>query len=590
MKNIFGSPTTETQLGVETAVPHDATPEITELKNDIENTAVKAGDEAPDSQDQLGVQKAEAVTILWTKKQLLVAYGFAFLVFFVVSMEQQIQNNLSYYVYSSFQLSPAYGVGTIVGAITTGVFRLPLAKIIDLTGRAEGLALMTCIATIGLIMMASCKTATVYAAAYSFYWVGFDGITYVLTIFIADTSSLKNRAWMEAWTTTPYIVTTFIGSRAAASFLETSGWRWGYGSFCIITPVIAAPIVFIILRNQRFAMKSGMIYKPDSGRSVLESIAFYFWEFDVVGLLLITAGISLILLPFSLASYQTKGWGSGMIIAMLVIGFLCLCAFPIWEKYVSKRCFIPFYLLKDRTILGACFLAMLIDISFYMWDTYFYYFLQVVYGLSIVNTGYMTNIFSIGSCFWAIPVGFAIKKSGYFKWIAFFSLGLEMLGAGLMIYFRSHDQGIGYQVMCQIFIAFGGGALVVCNQLAVMAAVSHANVAGIVAFLGLFSSVGSSIGLAVSEVIYQNTFYDALLGALPSHNETLAAELYASTTTQLLYPMGSDERTATIYAYEYTQKKLCIAALCWLIPGMFLISMWKNFRVSEMRQVKGLVA
>lgn len=65
-------------------------------------------------------------------------------------MEQQIQNNLSYYVYASFALSPAVGVGTIVGAITTGVFRLPLAKIIDLTGRAEGLALMTCIATIGM--------------------------------------------------------------------------------------------------------------------------------------------------------------------------------------------------------------------------------------------------------------------------------------------------------------------------------------------------------------------------------------------------------------------------------------------------------
>lgn len=75
MKNIFGSPVAETKLAVETAAPQATTPEVTELKNDVENPAVKSVDEVPDAHEQLGVQKAEAVTILWTKKQLLVAYG-----------------------------------------------------------------------------------------------------------------------------------------------------------------------------------------------------------------------------------------------------------------------------------------------------------------------------------------------------------------------------------------------------------------------------------------------------------------------------------------------------------------------------------
>ena len=81
-------------------------------------------------------------------------------------------------------------------------------------------------------------------------------------------------------------------------------------------------------------------------------------------MLLIVAGISLILLPFSLAAYQSKGWASGMIIAMLVIGFCCLVAFPIWEKFFSKKCFIPFELMSNRTIIGACLLAAFLDISF----------------------------------------------------------------------------------------------------------------------------------------------------------------------------------------------------------------------------------
>ena len=84
----------------------------------------------------------------------------------------------------------------------------------------------------------------------------------------------------------------------------------------------------------------------------------------VIGLLLIIAAFSLILLPISLANYQHKGWGSSTIIAMLVIGCICLLSFPIYEKFVSRKSFIPFYLLTDRSVVGACLLAAFLFISF----------------------------------------------------------------------------------------------------------------------------------------------------------------------------------------------------------------------------------
>ena len=105
-------------------------------------------------------------------------------------------------------------------------------------------------------------------------------MSYVLQVFVADTSSLKNRAFVTALTTAPYIATTFIGPRAAQSFIETSGWRWGYGVFTLITPVIALPIAYIIWNNQRKSSLAGLITKPQSGRSLFQSIEYYFWEFD----------------------------------------------------------------------------------------------------------------------------------------------------------------------------------------------------------------------------------------------------------------------------------------------------------------------
>jgi hypothetical protein len=79
-------------------------------------------------------------------------YNSVLLVYFVVSMEQQIQNNLVYNVYAKFQLSPIVSTAGIVGQIAVGVFKLPLARFIDIVGRAEGLALMTLITTIGMLM------------------------------------------------------------------------------------------------------------------------------------------------------------------------------------------------------------------------------------------------------------------------------------------------------------------------------------------------------------------------------------------------------------------------------------------------------
>lgn len=106
-------------------------------------------------------------------------------------------------------------------------------------------------------------------------------MAYVLDVFMADTSSLKNRALVFAFANTPYIVTTFIGPRAAESFLRTSGWPWGYGSFAIITPVITIPILTILWRNQRKAFRDGLLIRREkSGRSLMQGVIHYFWEFD----------------------------------------------------------------------------------------------------------------------------------------------------------------------------------------------------------------------------------------------------------------------------------------------------------------------
>ncbi|KAF2160496.1 hypothetical protein M409DRAFT_29117 [Zasmidium cellare ATCC 36951] len=544
---------------------------------------------AINSTGQDGVKKAQATTIVWSRNALLVVYALIFLIFFINSFQQQTSNNLVVYVTSSFTqvyLIPTVG---IVSTIVAGVIKLPVAKLMDIFGRPQGYVFMLTCAVLGLVLMAACNNITTYAAAQVFYWVGFNGIGYVLDVFIADTSSLQWRALLFAFTTSPYIATTFAGPAAAQSFLRTSGWRWGYGVYAILVPVISAPFLAVFWYNQRLARKQGILVpaREASGRTWTQSLVHYFIEFDFIGILLICAGFSLFLLPFSLATSSAQQWRSGHIIAMLAVGVVLLIAFGVWEKFFAKKPFLPFHYLTDRTVLGSCLLPMTTWISFYCWDGYFNPYLQTVHNLSVTNAGYVANIYNLGSCFWALIVGVLIRYSGRFKWIALAAVPFEILGTGLMIHFREASYGIGYVVMTQIFIAFAGGTLVICQEIAIMAAVGPANIAVALALQGLFASVGGAIGSSISGAIWTNTFYKYLVANLPQETVANATVIYSSITSQLLYPPGDPTRIVIDEGYVYAQQYMCIAGTAILSLCFIWVLMWKDYQVKDFKAPPG---
>lgn len=415
-------------------------------------------------------------------------------------------------------------------------------------------------------------------------------MTYTINIFIADTSALKNRALMFAFVSSPYVATTWIGGPVATSFLNGAGYRWGYGTFAIVTPVITAPLIALFLWNYMKARKSGLLPLDQTNRSWAESIKYYVIEFDVVGILLICAGLALFLLPFSLYSYQPKGWKSPMIIAMIIVGGVLLIAFGFYEKFIAPKCFIPYELLSDRTIVCACLVSGSRFVSYNIWDSYFSSFLQVVTDLSVTEASYVTNIYNVGACFWSILIGILIRWSGRFKWLAaYFGIPLNILGVGLMIYFRQPGVNIGFIVMCQIFIAFAGGTIVICEQMAVMAAASHQHVAAVLAVESMFSSIGGSIGSTIAAAIWTGVFPTQLSKYLPEETLPKLMEIYGQINVQLSYPVGSPTRDAIKRAYGDAQKDMLIGGTAVLGITLAAVFFWRDIKVKDFRQVKGNV-
>ena len=87
------------------------------------------------------------------------------LLYFVNGFNQSINGTLSAYVTSEFEshsLLPLVGViSSVMGAATY----MPLSKILNMFDRWVGFALMVALATLGLIMTASCNNIGTYFAA-----------------------------------------------------------------------------------------------------------------------------------------------------------------------------------------------------------------------------------------------------------------------------------------------------------------------------------------------------------------------------------------------------------------------------------------
>lgn len=254
-----------------------------------------------------------------------------------------------------------------------------------------------------------------------------------------------------------------------------------------------------------------------------------------------------------------------------------LIGFVLFEKYVAPKTFIPFEVLRDRTVLGACIVSGVFFISFYCWNAYFFSFLQVVSGLNITHATYVSNIYSIGSCFWSLFVGAAIRWTGRFKWLAlYFGVPVTMLGTGLMIHFRQPDVNVGWVVMSQIFIAFAGGAIVITEQIAAMAATTHQYVAVVLAIEGMFSSVGGAIGGSVSAALWTSVFPDNLAKYLPAESQGNLTTIYSSLTEQLAYPKGTPTRYAIERAYGESQKWMAVASTAILAVALVAVMCWRG--------------
>merc|ERR1712000_575321 len=496
--------------------------------------------ELPTEDAQRGVQNVEAITLTWSKKALVAIFINMWLLYFVNAFQSSILYNLVPFATSDFETHSLLTVIYIVANAMSAAVYIPLAKMLDLWGRAEGFLLMIAFATLGLILMASCNSLSTFCAAQVFYSIGFGGMTYSIDVITADASKLKNRGLAYAFTSSPYMITAFAGAKASEDFYYNISWRWGFGCFAIILPFVAAPLYLNLKYHLRKAEKQGLLKRAKSGRTLTQNIWHYTQEFDAAGVFLFASGLTVFLLPFTLADSAPNGWSTGYIIAMIVVGFVVLGLFGLYEAFVARTPFLSVNLLANRTVIGACLLDFTYQVS-------------------------------------------------YYRWLHFVAVPLYLFAQGLMIYFRRPNQKIGYIVMCQIFISIGGAIFIIVQQISILAAADHQHVAAVLALLYVVGNVGGAVGNTISGAIWTNTFEKALERYLPADAQSSIEDIYNSLDVQLSYPVGSPERLGIQEAYGYAQARMLAVGTGLMGLSLIWMFMIRNINLKKVDQVKGTI-
>lgn len=529
---------------------------------------------AAKEQKSIGVEKAEILAEQWqTWYQKLILLFSAFLVGYAYGLDSQTRYIYTGYATDSFkEHSLLTTVSTITAFIAAGAQPV-YARLSDVFGRLELFIASMIFYVMGTIIESQATDVQKFAAGSIFYQLGYTGAILVVSFILADFSSLRWRLFFSATTSFPFIINTWISGNVTEGVYEQGNWSWRIGMWAFIYPLACLPLICCMLHMRWKAGKTERwrVFKLRETKfqqlGWVEFLKYLFWKLDVIGLIIFLVALGCILIPITVAGGIKSKWQSGSIIAPLVIGFVLVPVFLVWEGKFAQVPMFPLHMLKDRGIWSASLISFLFDLISGIESSYLYTVLIVAIYESTKSATRILYVASFTSVVGLIPFGIFIA---YFKKLKLFitiGCSLWMVALGMMIHYRagegSHDGIIGALVVMGIGTCFFTSSI----SITVQSCVNHEHMASAIALVYTLYRVGAAVGSSIAGAMWTQLLYKRLMLYLPA---TLAEFAYSSPYEFVAkYPKGTSERDAIVEAYKYIQKLLITVALVLCVPMVF---------------------
>ncbi|HCX85224.1 MAG TPA: MFS transporter [Micrococcales bacterium] len=361
-----------------------------------------------------------------------------------------------------------------------------------------------------------------------FQGLGAGGLAALSQIVMADIVSPRERGRFAGLFGAAMAVGTVGGPLLGGFLTDTLSWRW---NFYIAIPFAVAALA-LLQRN---------LHLPTWERATA--------SIDYLGIVLISAGVSLILLWVTFAGSEFE-WSSYESYAMIG-GAVLLLAVAVWWELRVEDPLLPLTMFKNRTFTLSVIASLATGVAMFATSVYLAQYMQLARGATPMEAGVLTIPMMAGLLLTSTVVGTLVSKRG--RWKGFVVTGAVLMIIGQLLLSRLHYDTT-YWIVAVSMAVLGAGVGMLMQNLVVVTQNSvetrHLGVA--TSAITFFRSLGGTIGVSVMGSIlgtFVATEMRNSIATLPAEQQAAAAQALGSGTIPKMAELPEAIRVIVESAY-----------------------------------------
>ncbi|OBZ74403.1 putative MFS-type transporter C16A3.17c [Grifola frondosa] len=482
-------PAEKVQESLSTPSPHVNT--TTALDVFSEKSASKAGS-ASEKEDKVPVTAGQSgPEHNMTPKEIQLVFIALSIAAFLGSLDQTIIATAMPTIASQYNALPQQSWISLAYLLTSTVFQPIFGRGTDLYGSRLMLFLAIFIFDIGSLFCAVATDFIWFCCGRAIAGIGAAGLLVVVMVIVSQMVPLRDRGRYVGVMYARTAIATVLGPVLGGIFTRFN-WSWCFW----INLILSGPAVSVLLV---FLKKIPNKKRPNVS----------FKDVDFGGIIVIT--IAVVCLCISLSWGGTEyPWNSAVVIALLVVGGVCIPIYVVYEIYVPRFPVVPLGMFRIRNVTASTGNYFFSTMSMYGLSTYVPTYYQLVRGDSQLISGLELLPYIGTIVISSTLVGYLMSWTGRARPFLWAGGLLHLIANGLLIKL----DGTLPRAVEYVFLALAGagvGFIAQTNTVSAQSRVTRDLLASVTTMTMWSKSLGGIVGIAMQGTIIQNVFLRNLL-------------------------------------------------------------------------------